>query len=711
MTTGKDVLDQTDTYTLPISESIFWFAVFVTSVFIATLVAILILPDNKTPRPQGSWRKFQDRLGLALWPQWIVFYTLIIWSVLFFALLGSIFFIIWTVLEHFMGIEIAAGGDLRWSLLTITALTAALSATVALPFTLLRSNFTRRQTVATEQGLITDRINAAVASLGTERAVQRIGRPVTILTGKQKTTTHLVAEPDKFVLPPRSEEKRRYRDSTALPQGSGEDYFDGIHIEVVSWSAERTLIEWQNEPVAIADDERIDSLGNWEVFSETLPNMEVRIGAIYALERIARENLDFHVQIMEILCAYVRNNAPAGKAQKPEVDIPALPDLECSRDDWSDYYGKLVEAFGSMYQMSPIWQQAQSYSVRPDVELAVQVVGRRGDDQRQQEAAQNGVALDLSRTCLQGAKLSDLNLSGIDFSASHLDGASLQETNFQDCDLSGATFNGADLFQADLRHVSAIGADIRAARFEDVKIGDTDFSDARFCGSRFTKLAPDETVRFVRADFTKAFISDLSGGPFDFTQSTLIGAGFSDCTFDQGDFSYARAYGTEFHNVHLACAELRKAEFIRAEIQKARIYAEMALECVFRRSRLIDVNFSDTTFYDCRFEKGFARACRFLGVSLRNQTLSQFAFLETVFDDVLEIGSEITAVGLHISSETVLSTWTTDLDQIFADGAIRLPEGEARPAVWPKTALNWLRFYDEFQKWQTSPAAYTPPED
>ena len=48
------------------------------------------------------------------------------------------------------------------------------------------------------------------------------------------------------------------------------------------------------------------------------PNLEVRIGAIYALERIAQDSLRDHIQIMEILCAYIRENSHA----TPPQDFP-----------------------------------------------------------------------------------------------------------------------------------------------------------------------------------------------------------------------------------------------------------------------------------------------------------------------------------------------------------------------------------------------------
>ena len=113
-------------------------------------------------------------------------------------------------------------------------LLAALVAAATLIFTLIRVWIVERTTTATEEGLITDRINAAVASLGAEKTIK---------------------EDDK---------------------------------------------------------------------ERTVPNIEVRIGAILALERMAKKNADVHIQIMEILTAYIRENAPVTEEEherKPRQDI------------------------------------------------------------------------------------------------------------------------------------------------------------------------------------------------------------------------------------------------------------------------------------------------------------------------------------------------------------------------------------------------------
>ena len=64
------------------------------------------------------------------------------------------------------------------------------------------------------------------------------------------------------------------------------------------------------------------SKGESRSLEETLPNIEVRVGAILSLERIARTHLSEHIRIMEILCTYIRENAPASEA--PELPEAAM---------------------------------------------------------------------------------------------------------------------------------------------------------------------------------------------------------------------------------------------------------------------------------------------------------------------------------------------------------------------------------------------------
>jgi hypothetical protein len=58
------------------------------------------------------------------------------------------------------------------------------------------------------------------------------------------------------------------------------------------------------------------------VDSRDNPKLGVRLGAIYSLEAIANESSAFHWPVMEVLCTYVRINAPAVEEQPDQNSAP-----------------------------------------------------------------------------------------------------------------------------------------------------------------------------------------------------------------------------------------------------------------------------------------------------------------------------------------------------------------------------------------------------
>ncbi len=80
----------------------------------------------------------------------------------------------------------------------------------------------------------------------------------------------------------------------------------------------------------------IDQLG--AVDAQGHKRLEVRLGGIYALGRIAKESLKDHWQVMEVLTAYVRQNSSWIDGEKrvqprPEADIQAILDV-LNQDNW-----------------------------------------------------------------------------------------------------------------------------------------------------------------------------------------------------------------------------------------------------------------------------------------------------------------------------------------------------------------------------------------
>ena len=157
---------------------------------------------------------------------------------------------------------------IRQLAIALPAVAAATAGLIALPITLNRLQLTNRQTLAEEEGLITDRINAAVLGLGAEKTI-------------------------------------KFEDS------------------------DRKIVE------------------------RTVANIEVRIGSLLALGRLARNNLDIHVQIMQILVSYINANAIVLRSVSPTTRSSPAP--------------------------------FTSFNTRLDVQTAFDVIGDRTADQVEQE--------------------------------------------------------------------------------------------------------------------------------------------------------------------------------------------------------------------------------------------------------------------------------------------------------------------------------------
>ena len=129
--------------------------------------------------------------------------------------------------------------------------------------------------------------------------------------------------------------------------------------------------------------------------------LSVRLGGIYALERLAQEHTEeYHIQIMNLLCAFVRHP---------------------TKDE------------------SLTVKQPPRYSLREDVREVVTTIGRRREAGLAIEKRE-GYRLDL-----RGADLSGLILFRSNLAKADLREANLVPTAFNEVDLSGSVFLGAVL--------------------------------------------------------------------------------------------------------------------------------------------------------------------------------------------------------------------------------------------------------------------------
>ncbi|MFG2078058.1 pentapeptide repeat-containing protein [Nonomuraea maritima] len=212
------------------------------------------------------------------------------------------------------------------------------------------------------------------------------------------------------------------------------------------------------------------------------PSVDVRLGGIYALERISRSSAADRRIIGEILSAFVANRVrDPRRGTQHACEATAAPD-------------------GTV-----------NLSLRaPDVHAALTVVGRR-EPVRQQVLRLDRIVL--PKADLASARLHDVDLHFSDLSEARLVGADLTRADLTGVRLTGAILFDAVLYQADLRDAVltgafAAGVDLRGTDLSKADLRDTDLRAARLDhsdlrGARLTGAALEgASLRRVVCDET-----------------------------------------------------------------------------------------------------------------------------------------------------------------------------------------------------------------
>ena len=177
--------------------------------------------------------------------------------------------------------------------------------------------------------------------------------------------------------------------------------------------------------------------------------LDVRIGAVYALEQIAQDSPELHWPIMEVLTAYLREHVPLRYVSPSSADDPPQPPAA-------------------------------------DSQAVATVLGRRHAEHDADQQL-NMYQVSLGGVNLSGANLGGANLSGANLRWADLRGAYLGETtmvqtdlthallkraNLERADLRWANLRGADLDETDLRGADLGGANLDGTRLSDALMGD-----------------------------------------------------------------------------------------------------------------------------------------------------------------------------------------------------------------------------------------------
>ena len=141
--------------------------------FVIAPIALSRFPHNGHPEKTPSLIALQKRVGLEQLNSGLFFIASVMWLLVFTSLFVGLLATIWLVISTKTPTSSDVIWDWRFTSICLAALTATLGAVVALPFTLVRLTYVRRQTETATQALFNDKINAAVTDLHAQRQITK----------------------------------------------------------------------------------------------------------------------------------------------------------------------------------------------------------------------------------------------------------------------------------------------------------------------------------------------------------------------------------------------------------------------------------------------------------------------------------------------------------------------------------------------------------
>ena len=179
--------------------------------------------------------------------------------------------------------------------------------------------------------------------------------------------------------------------------------------------------------------------------------VEVRLGGIYALERIAKDSPEDHWNIVEVLSSFIREKSPA--STKETVSSPAI-----------------------------------------DVQATLTVLGRRKTDSELPEQYIN-----LERTNLNGVRLRKANFSRSRLTDSSFRGAEISESDFSKMVALPVDFQSVKFITVDFSKAMLLGSTFHGSSFMEIKFIEAhlygvDFRNTLFAHPSFEKIFAEGKV-------------------------------------------------------------------------------------------------------------------------------------------------------------------------------------------------------------------------
>jgi uncharacterized protein YjbI with pentapeptide repeats len=396
----------------------------------------------------------------------------------------------------------------------------------------------------------------------------------------------------------------------------------------------------------------IDQLGKVDDKGHKL--FEIRLGGIYALERIARESKEDYWPIMEVLTAYVRQNSPSRPLEGQQGEEDAI-----------------IEKFetgsgGSKKKSAP----TDVHATDSDIQAIMTVLRRRSRSFGHGEPKR----LDLSETDLTGADLTEANLTRANLSGAILQDSLLTEADLSGADLSGANLPGVNLSKANLSGADLSGANLSGAILTEGPIPGATLTEADFEEEDWRLL--QEFLEEGELEEEGLEEEDPEAGDWGFTEANLTEANLTEADLSGADLSGANLPGVNLSGAILMGADLSKANLSGAILMGA---------------DLTEANLSgaDLSGADLRKEDTTAilAEATLTGVELRGADLTEGNFSSANLTGAILFGANFR--GANLSGANLSGAYLTrlilsqaQLERTIGDGNTQLPPDLKPPAHW-----------------------------
>lgn len=312
--------------------------------------------------------------------------------------------------------------------------------------------------------------------------------------------------------------------------------------------------------------------------------LEVRLGGIYALERIAQDSDRDHWTIMEVLTSFVREKSPLKTPSEEQIRAKAY---------------EIWKTCGQMNSPDKNWKAAiekLSPKITEDIQAALIVIGRRKiendpSDKKLDLNKTNLQVADLSHANLQGVKLFFSNLQGAKLVGAKLQGASLNGANLQRASLNGANLQGADLFAADLQEANLSIANLQEA-FEVFK---ANLQEAFKANLQKANLG---ITNLQKANLAIANLQGANLSIVNLQEADLFHANLQQADLSRANLQGAVLSDADLQGANLAIANLQRADLSKANLQEAKLFGAN-----LQRAVLLNANLQGTILQEAQLDK------------------------------------------------------------------------------------------------------------